>query len=243
MRMSTQTVEPNSDALEPQHSRQRRRSRRMTIGAFAVVAAIGLAAVGSSILGPFGGGNSTTPAHEAITRAQTGTGADIESSRELRDGRVVKLIPGRVTTHELALAVAFSVPPAWYGYQRLDGFEIGKRLSTSAIGVDFASGGISVRGFDYPLARALRQLETAAGIRVHDVSPVRIGGYSGREYGLVLRRPLFRDVLGVPPDLQPGERLILLGVGSKTLLIRRGFDTDQERREIERVVMSFRFPR
>jgi hypothetical protein len=52
------------------------------------------------------------------------------------------------------------------------------------------------------------------------------------------------DVLGVAGALQAGELdVILLGLPDVTLLIRRGFDSDQERAEIERVLMSFTFPR
>jgi hypothetical protein len=46
MSMSTQKVEPDPGVLEWQHKRQRRSSMGKTIGAFAVVGAIGLASVG-----------------------------------------------------------------------------------------------------------------------------------------------------------------------------------------------------
>jgi hypothetical protein len=70
MRKSTQSVEPDPDALELQHTRQRRpRSRRTTIGAVAVVAAIGVAAVASSVVGTLRGQNPATPIEETPTVA------------------------------------------------------------------------------------------------------------------------------------------------------------------------------
>jgi hypothetical protein len=60
MNTSTQKAKPEDPgALEQRRERQRRRSKGKTIGAFAVTAAIGLAAVASSILGAL---NTTTPA-------------------------------------------------------------------------------------------------------------------------------------------------------------------------------------
>jgi hypothetical protein len=189
---------------------------------------------------------SAPSATESVTTTQTETGADIESSAELQDGRAVRLIPGRVTTAgSFRVDVTFTVPPGWYGHQAGGFFVIAKSPPPSEVAMSFTSGGIAVRALQERLPSVLRDLESerSAGLRVQDVSPVRIGGYSGREYGLVLRQPLFRDVLGVPPDLQPGERLLLLDVRGTTLLIRRGFDSDQERAEVERVLTSFEFPR
>jgi hypothetical protein len=48
---------------------------------------------------------------------------------------------------------------------------------------------------------------------------------------------------GFVGDLQSGEsELILLRVRRSTLVIRLGYDSDQERAEVKRVLMSFRFP-
>jgi hypothetical protein len=69
MRMSTQKVETHPDALERQHMRQRRRSRGKTIGAFTVVAAIGLASVASSVVGALGRQSARTPADKTRTVA------------------------------------------------------------------------------------------------------------------------------------------------------------------------------
>jgi hypothetical protein len=64
MHISAETGGPDSEPLELQHSRQRRRSRRKTIGAFAVAAAIGVAAVASSVIGTLRGQNPATPTEE-----------------------------------------------------------------------------------------------------------------------------------------------------------------------------------
>ena len=149
---------------------------------------------------------------EAVTTRQTPTGADLESSVELQEFRVVRLTPGRATTGEsFRPVVTFTVPPGWYGHlgggRRLadGGFAIGKSLSPGAAGVDFASGGIAVEAFDRRLPYALRGLETTAGIRVHDVSQVRIGGYSGRQYGVVFHRPLAPRRVGRPLQCSAGR--------------------------------------
>jgi hypothetical protein len=179
-----------------------------------------------------------------ITTTRTEADLDIESSRELQQGRVVKLTSGRVTVNQFfELAVAFTVPDGWYGYQGPGVLVLGKGLTPGALRVSLASGGIAVNGLASPLAQSARRLETAAGIRVHNVSPLRIGGYSGRRYSLSLKEPVpLHEGLGA--GLQPGEPdVILLGVRPhRTLVIRRAFDNDQVRPEIERIVMSFAFP-
>jgi hypothetical protein len=193
------------------------------------------------------GGEPTPSEANATTVTTTRTEADlgIEFSRELQEGRVVKLTPGLVTVNQFfEMAVAFTVSDVgWYGYQGPGVLVLGKGLSPRALGVSLASGGIAVTALDSPLAPAARGLETAPGIRVHDVSPVRIGGYSGRRYSLVLNEPVsLHEELGV--GLQPGEPdVILLGVRPhRTLVIQRRFDEDSERPEIERLITSFRFP-
>jgi hypothetical protein len=194
---------------------------------------------------------SASSATETVTTMQTETGAEIESSAQLQSGQLVRLIPGRVTTDERRwYFVTFTVPPGWYGHERPGSFAIGKVLSGEALafssgGISVRSGGISVGVLDFSVARAARRLEKVPGLRVHDVSPVRIGGYAGRKYVLVLNKAVsLFDVFEVPgAALQAGELdVILLGLPDVTLLIRRGFDSDQERAEIERVLTSFTFP-
>jgi hypothetical protein len=192
------------------------------------------------------GGGEPTPSEASatgVTTTRREADLGIESSRELQEGRVVKLIPGRVTVDFFVeMAVAFTVPDGWYGYQGPRVLVLGKGLSPEALGVSLVSGGIAVNALDSPLAPAARRLETAAGIRVHNVSPVRIGGYPGRRYSLRLNEPVSHEGLGVV--LQPGEPdVILLGVrDNRTLVIQRSFDEDAERPEIERVITSFAFP-
>lgn len=82
-------------------------------------------------------------------------------------------------------------------------------------------------------------------MRVRSVFPVRIGGYSGREYAAMTDTTVHLfDAQVFDALLQPGDpNPILLDVRGKTLLIRRAFTNDQDRAEIERVLMSFKFPR
>jgi hypothetical protein len=187
---------------------------------------------------------------------QTETGAELESSARLRSGKLVRLTPGRVTTDERRwYFVTFTVPPGWYGHERpvtptatTASFAIGKELSEetadlSSGGISVRSGGISVHVLDISVARAARRLEKERGLRIFDVSPVRIGGHAGRRYSLALLSDgALSGALGVPDRLYEPE-MILLDVPNAPLLIRRGFDSDQERTEIERVLSSFEFPR
>jgi len=204
------------------------------------VVAVGVFA-GLDAIRSLGGEPTASNPTEAITTTRTKADPGIES-RELQKGRVVKLTPGRVTVNQFfEMAVAFTVPDGWYGYQGPAVLVLGKGLSPEALGVSLASGGIAVNALASPLAPAARRLETAAGIRVHNVSPVRIGGYPGRRYSLRLNEPVLHEGLGVV--LQPGEPdVILLGVRDRTLVIQRRFDEDAERPEIERVITSFAFP-
>jgi hypothetical protein len=190
------------------------------------------------------------PSAEATeaTATRRATDAEVESSSELLEQRVVKLIPGRVTGFFFSteMAVRFTVPPGWYGYQggARGVIVLGNGLSPE---VDWTSGGIVVEARPPALvgsfAQAVRSLETAPGIRVEHVSPVRIGGHPGRRYSLGLRRPVtVQGLFGFAVTLEPGEPdIILLRVRHRTVVIRQGFDEDQERPEIERVIQSFRF--
>jgi hypothetical protein len=60
-------------------------------------------------------------------------------------------------------------------------------------------------------------------------------------------KPVSLQPLGVMASLQPGEPDVILldvpGGNTNNLIIRRGFDSDQERAEIDRVLMSFEFSR
>jgi hypothetical protein len=210
------------------------------LGAVAVIAVFaGLDALRST-------GDEPTPSEAnapTVTTTQTGNEAEVAFSRELHAGSVVRLIPGRVAVNDFfEMAAVFTVPRGWYGYQGAGFFVLGKSVTPAAVGVNFASGGIVVDARPLSLASAARSLETAAGIRVHNVSAVRIGAYPGRRYSLILNEPVsLHEELGV--GLEPGEPdVILLGVRPhRTLVIRRAFDNDQVRPEIERVITSFRF--
>jgi hypothetical protein len=215
------------------------------VGAVVVVGLLaGLDALRSS-------GEEPPPAEANTTDATTAreeTDVEVESASELQEGRVVELIPGRVTSSFFSeMAVQFTVPPGWYGYQGNSVIVLGNRLSPAAIGVNFASGGIVVEARPPSLvgsfAQATRSLETTPGIGVRHVSQVRIGGHPGRRYSLVLRRSVtVQGLFSFAVNLQPGEPdIILLHVRHRTVVIRRGFDEDLERPTIERVIQSFRF--
>lgn len=221
----------------------------MVVAAFA-----GLDALRSS------GGKPPTASGERdqADTVQTETGAELESSARLQSGKLVRLTPGRVTTDERRwYFVTFTVPPGWYGHERVGtpslttaSFAIGKELSEetadpSSGGISVRSGGISVHVLDISVARAARRLEKEPGLRIFDVSPVRIGGHAGRRYSLALLSDgALSGALGIRGLVRLYEpEMILLDVPNVTLLIRRGSDSDQERTEIERVLSSFEFPR
>jgi hypothetical protein len=185
----------------------------------------------------------------ALTTMQAETSALGEPSASLIDEQLVRLIPGRVRTDEDWPAFdSFTVPPGWYGHQHGDGYVIGNELIDQA--VTWRSGGISVRAlanrFSRSLADAARALEKLRDIRIEHVSAVHIGGNSGRRYALVVDKSVPRP-LGAKAILGPGpEDVILLDVPgdeTNTLIIRWGFDDDEERAEVERVLMSLTFHR
>ena len=202
-----------------------------------------------------GGKPSTASAErDQAGTVQTETGAELESSARLQSGKLVRLTPGRVTADERRwYFVTFTVPPGWYGHERAAetaSFAIGNELSEEAAdlpsgGISVRSGGISVHVLDISVARAARRLEKEPGLRIFDVSPVRIGGHAGRRYSLALLSDgALSGALGIRGPVRLYEpEMILLDVPDVTLLIRRGSDSDQERTEIERVLSSFEFPR
>lgn len=74
-RMATQKVKPDPGALDRQHRFQRRTTTRRKLAAFAVAAAIGVAAI-VLLLVNRPGGNATTPAGEAPTVNPAEAGAE-----------------------------------------------------------------------------------------------------------------------------------------------------------------------
>jgi hypothetical protein len=76
-------------------------------------------------------------ATEAVTTPQAHAVVALDSSRELRSGRVVELIPDHVSTDErFGFVATFRAPPGWYGYQDEGGFVIGNSLSAAVLGVN-----------------------------------------------------------------------------------------------------------
>jgi hypothetical protein len=177
---------------------------------------------------------------DVVTTTQTETDAELEPFAELQTRRVVRLIPGRVTTNErFPIAVTFTVPPGWYGSQGKARFLLG--MGVVSYEVDLFPGGITVDVLDFALADAVRRLEQIEGVQVK--SPVRIGGALGRTFAS--RLGLFYDVtldaLGLPGvPVPPRPDLILLGAGRETLVIRRAFATEAGRAEVNGVLTSLR---
>lgn len=180
------------------------------------------------------------------------------SSAQLREWRVVRLIPGSVTTdEEFGIPVTFTVPRGWYGYEGWGDFVIAKRPPPAEVnlvwrreGLPFlvvAEPGIAARALDDPLVDVLRFIRSRTPrlpvpLLVAGVAPIRIGGVAGRSLRLVVDGPPSTDVNRVA-SAATVERLVLLAVGRKTLLIRLAADTERERTEVNRILMSFRFPR
>lgn len=188
-------------------------------------------------------------ATEALTTTQTETGAVVEASANLIDEQLVRLMPGRVRTDtDYRGFDSFTVPRGWYGHERGAGYVIGNELNGQVL--TWESGGISVEPledrFSRSLADAARAFEKLQEIRIEHVSPVRIGGNSGRRYVLVVDESV-EWPLGAKAPLRPGEADVILldvpGEHTNTLIIRWGFKDEGERVEVERVLMSLEFSR
>jgi hypothetical protein len=193
--------------------------------------------------------STETNATEAVTTVQADTGAQIESSASLIDEQLVRLIPGRVRTdRDWPAFDSFTVPPGWYGHQRGASYVIGNELKDQA--VTWRWGGISVEPlanrFSRSLADAAGAFEKLRDIRIEHVSPIHIGGNSGRKYVLALDKSVPRP-LGANAMLGPGGADVILldvpGRETNTLIIRWGFNDDRERVEVERVLMTLEFYR
>jgi hypothetical protein len=218
----------------------------MIVGAVAVIVVFaGLDALRSA-------GGEPTPSDASattVTTTRTETGAEIESSASLVDEQLVRLIPGRVRTdRDWPAFDSFTVPPGWYGHQRGASYVIGNELKDQA--VTWRWGGVSVEPlanrFSRSLTDAAGALEKLRDIRIEHVSPIHIGGNSGRKYVLALDKSVPRP-LGANAMLGPGGADVILmdvpGRETNTLIIRWGFNDDRERVEVERVLMSLTFHR
>jgi Tol biopolymer transport system component len=112
MSMSTRKAEPaDPSALERQHKRQRRWSMGKTVGALAVVAAIGLASVASSIFGALGRQNATTPAAERPSVA-AGTSTEAQPGVTRVDRTIIDSVPKVDYVIDLNTGVMTPLPQA-----------------------------------------------------------------------------------------------------------------------------------
>jgi hypothetical protein len=214
------------------------------------VVAVGLFAGLDALRSAGGEPTSSGASATVVATAQADTGAQVESSASMIDEQLVKLVPGRVRTDtDYRGFDSFTVPPGWYGHQRGASYVIGNELKDQA--VTWRSGGISVEPianrFSRSLADAAGAFEKLREIRIEHVSPVRIGGNSGRRYDFVVDGSLSLRPLGANATLWPGQADVILldvpGGDTNTLIIRWGFDDDPERAEVERVLMSLEFDR
>ncbi len=107
--MSTRKAKPE----ERQHERQRRSSMGKTIGALAVVAAIGLASVASSIVGALGGQSARTPADKAPA-VVPGTSPEAQQGGPVIDHPVIDFDPflGRINSCKRLLVTRQQVESA-----------------------------------------------------------------------------------------------------------------------------------
>jgi hypothetical protein len=207
----------------------------VVIGVFAGVDALRSSGSDATGAGPTATEGLTTQAESA---------PDVESSAKLQiRHRPVGLIPGRITTD--GHWATFTVPPGWYGSEALFGVVLGKRLILDGQAVDWKAGGILVEGLDIPLADAAKALKRVKGaLRVRSI---RFDGNPAREY--VVKPNVFvslSETLGqtIGGDLGAGDpNLILVGLGHRTLVIRRAFTSDPDQPEVDRVLASFRFTR
>ena len=218
-------------------AKERARQRRLLI-ALAVLLLAGMAAGLTSAFRSPGG---RSPNGGGLASAHYPQGRASANQAQLERGGPVKLLPGPVSTNALGITASFEVFDHWYGWQEPGILRLSKRLTTGGYEVDESRGGIEIETLDSPLAQSALRLETAAGIRVHHVSSVRIGGHSGRRYWFTLSQLL---------ELRPGNNItagqrdvILLGVGQRTLVIKKAAPEpgDQTLQEAERVIQSFRF--
>jgi hypothetical protein len=171
---------------------------------------------------------------------------ELLSAEELQTRRVVRLVPGHITTNShFPIRVSFTVPAGWYGYQEGGGLVIAKTASrVAAEGRNVTFGGIAVDILDRELSDLVRDLKTTTPyVEPYHETPVHIGGYSGRQFSLDLRgTQSLRELFGVPGFYvdDPEEQVIVVGIGPKSLLIHRRSDGgDPERFEIDRILQTF----
>ena len=218
-------------------AKKRARQRRALIALAVFLIAVLAAGLTSAFRSPGGGspnGGGPASAHYPPGRAAA-------NQARLESGGPVKLLPGPVSTDTLGTPASFEVFHHWYGQQGPGFLRLSRHLATGGYEVSVERGGIEVDALDSPLAQSVGKLESAPGVRVYDVSQVRLGSHSGRRYTFSTKRlhPLwFRPGVGIAGH----HDVILLGVGHGTLVIRKmDPDTDRESSEAERVIQSFRF--
>jgi len=221
-------------------AKRRARQRRLIVLGVVLLAAV-VAGLTLGLPGGSGGGRGSAASNGA---SLSGSRASANQAR-LERGGPVKLLPGHVSTDVLGMKASFEVSPHWYGEQKPGLLRLARQLAAGGYEVGLSRGGIELQTLDSPLAQSVRRLETAAGIRVHHVSSIRIGGHPGRRYSLSSNH-LFELSRG--NNLAGEEDVILLGVRHGTLVIKNIDavvpklipDHDQERREAELLIQSFR---
>ena len=92
------------------------------------------------------------------------------------------------------------------------------------------------------MAEATSRFEKIEGIDIESVREIGIGGYPAKRYDVAVSRQVLLEALGAPVDLHSGSLgPIFMNVRGQTLLIR--WESADAQDEIEKVLMSFKFPR
>jgi hypothetical protein len=264
--MSTsQKVKPDPGSLELEHRRQRRRSKGKTIGAFAVVAAIGLASVASSIFGALGGQEATTTADRAPTvAARTSPPPTTAGADSIESGFI-----GRHALTVEGVRFSLSVPtPGWdkFGSISINKSIVGPQGAEAIIyWTSFADGDYAdpcVRLLSPPVGASAADLaaavSTAPGTKlVKGPSDVALGGRPAKHVVLAVRENVgcdpgffyaWRDVeLGALwPTTGVGDtiRVWIVDVDGARLFIAAA-TTEQAsselEKEIQQIIRSIRF--
>lgn len=224
-------------------AKKRARQRRLLLA----LAVLLLAGMTAGLTSAFRSPGGSSPPGGGLASTHYPQGRAGANQARLERGRPVKLLPGPVSTDALGTNASFEVSDHWYGWQAPGILRLARHLATGGYEVSLSGGGIEIETLDSPLAQSARRLESLPGIRLHDVSSIRIGGHPGRRYSLSSNHlaELHRG-----DNIGPGENdVILLGVGHGTLVIKNidaavpkaMRDHDQERREAELVIHSLRF--
>ena len=225
--MTTKQIEPDVDAWREQERHQRRSSRNKKIGAFAVAAAIGLAAVFVVIRAADEGTGTQPGGHGTDTSGiPTAESIPLLTSGSVEPGRyvVASREPGLAASYRISI----DVPD---GYGGFDNFFVLKRTDSTEAGVGVmaiseiyadacqwrgtALGRSAVASGD----QAAAALANQQGLGVSTPTDVTVDGYAGTY--MQRRVPARTDVSGCD-GREGGEFRVYLSPGFGSRLLRAG---------------------